>query len=136
MIFQKIIQVKPLKRGMNLITDQIQQGLGELPKQGLLNIFLKHTSASLTISENADSSVQSDMEKAINLIAPENQPFYQHTAEGPDDMPAHIKSSLLGVSLTIPIENSKLALGVWQGIYLFEHRNQLHKRNMVLTIYA
>jgi secondary thiamine-phosphate synthase enzyme len=101
-----------------------------------MNLFLQHTSASLTLNENADPTVQSDMESAISKLIKENEQYYQHTCEGPDDMPAHIKSTIIGNSLTIPITDGKLALGTWQGIYLFEHRDMCPTRNIVLTIYA
>ena len=107
-----------------------------MPKNGLINIFIKHTSAGLTLNENADYSVRDDFESIMNEIVPENQSYYTHTSEGDDDMPAHIKSSLLGSSITIPITNHKLNLGIWQGIYLCEFRNYGGKRKLILTIYS
>jgi len=105
-------------------------------KIGILHLFIKHTSASLTINEDADPTVRADFESHFNQIVPENQPYYKHTFEGSDDMPAHIKTSLLDTSLSIPISNGKLALGTWQGIYLCEHRNHGGNRNFVATAYG
>jgi len=107
--------------------------LGSL-KQGILHLFIKHSSASLTINENADTTVRSDMEKHLNIMVPEGASYYQHIFEGTDDMPAHIKTSLLGSSIMIPITNGQLNLGIWQGIYLGEHRNQAGARTLVATI--
>jgi len=131
-------QLPVKQRGFHLITDQLLQ---ELPiintlEQGILHLFIKHSSASLTINENADATVRSDMEKHFNVIAPENAPYYQHTYEGSDDMPAHIKASLLGSSISIPITKGRLNLGIWQGIYLGEHRNHAHSRTLVATIHG
>lgn len=136
MWLQKEISIKAKNRGFHLITEQIIKQLPELKqvKIGQLQLFIKHSSASLTINENADPTVRSDMEKHFNVIAPENAPYYQHTYEGPDDMPAHIKASLLGNSLLIPITNGALNLGIWQGIYLGEHRDHASSRQIVLTI--
>lgn len=136
MWIQKEFVLKPRNRGFHLITDEILQNCEEIHKVkvGLLNIFIQHTSASLTLNENASSDVRSDMEKHFNNIIPENAPYYQHTFEGADDMPAHIKSSILGASLTIPIINGRLNLGTWQGIYLCEHRNHGGARRLVITI--
>ncbi|MCZ7604404.1 MAG: secondary thiamine-phosphate synthase enzyme YjbQ [Melioribacteraceae bacterium] len=136
MWIQKEFVLKPRNRGFHLITDEIIQNCEEIHKVkvGLLNIFIQHTSASLTLNENASSDVRSDMEKHFNNIIPENAPYYQHTFEGADDMPAHIKSSILGASLTIPIINGRLNLGTWQGIYLCEHRNHGGARRLVITI--
>lgn len=136
MWIQKEFVLKPRNRGFHLITDEILQNCEEIHKVkvGLLNIFIQHTSASLTLNENASSDVRSDMEKHFNNIIPENAPYYQHTFEGADDMPAHIKSSILGASLTIPLINGRLNLGTWQGIYLCEHRNHGGARRLVITI--
>ena len=136
MIQQYEIILPNFKRGYHLVTSQITSQLGKLPKNGLINIFIKHTSAGLTLNENADYSVRDDFESIMNEIVPENQSYYTHTSEGDDDMPAHIKSSLLGSSITIPITNHKLNLGIWQGIYLCEFRNYGGKRKLILTIYS
>jgi secondary thiamine-phosphate synthase enzyme len=132
--FQKQIQLPPLRRGCHLITNYIVDALPEIRELscGLVNCFLLHTSASLTINENADPNVRADLEMSLNQIAPEDWD-YIHTEEGPDDMPAHVKSSLLGCSVTIPITNGRLNLGTWQGVYLCEHRNQPTRRSMVIT---
>lgn len=134
MMMQKEITLLPYPRGFHLITDQILRGLDELPETGLLNIFIKHTSAGITINENADPTVRKDFETVFNLLVPENQKVYRHTMEGPDDLPAHIKASLTGNSLTIPISNHRLNLGTWQGVYLCEFRNLGGKRKLVLTV--
>ena len=136
MIKQTLIQLNSRSRGFHIITQEVIKQLGELPTQGLLNLFIQHTSAGLTINENCDPSVRDDLEQAFNHLAPENQAYYTHIAEGSDDMPAHIKSSLVGPSLTIPITDKKLKLGTWQGIYLCEFRNSLHNRKIVATIYS
>ena len=132
---QKTIRIGPYRRGFHLITDEVLSAVPQIEQIqiGLLQVFLQHTSASLTINENADPDVRIDMETALNRIVPENQPFV-HTIEGPDDMPAHVKSSLLGPSLIIPISRGSLALGTWQGIYLCEHRNNATPRTLVLTL--
>ena len=129
------VRLTARKRGFHLITTEVVDGLPDLAEYecGLLHVFIQHTSASLSINENADPDVRPDMETAINLIAPENMPF-RHTCEGPDDMPAHVKAALIGNSLTIPISNGQLALGTWQGVYLCEHRNAGGQRRLVLTI--
>ena len=132
MIFQKEISLPPFPRGFHLITKHISS---VIPKSsGLLNIFIKHTSASLTINENADPTVRQDFETHFNVIVPENADHYLHTLEGPDDMTSHIKSSLLGSSVNIPIQNGRLLMGTWQGIYLCEHRNRGGVRNLVITV--
>lgn len=133
---QKVIIVPSKSRGMHLITDVIQSQLPELNKYkiGMLNLFIQHTSASLTINENADPTVREDFENYLNEAVREDTPYFVHTYEGPDDMPAHIKSSLLGSSLSIPISNGDLNLGTWQGLYLFEHRNKASQRTIVATI--
>ena len=133
---QKSIRLPAVPRGFHLITDLLEAQLPELETMevGLAHIFIQHTSASLCISENADPTVRHDFESHFNHLVPENQPYYRHTAEGPDDMPAHLKAALLGSSVSIPVTNGKLALGTWQGIYLCEHRNQGGKRWVVLTL--
>lgn len=133
---QTEIQLRPRSRGFHLITDEIRTELPELAKLkiGILHLFIKHTSASITINENADPTVRSDLESHFNHFVPENQSYYQHDYEGPDDMPAHIKSSILGASLSVPISHGKLNLGVWQGIYLCEHRNRGGSRQIVATL--
>ncbi|PKP21503.1 MAG: secondary thiamine-phosphate synthase [Bacteroidetes bacterium HGW-Bacteroidetes-21] len=136
MIIQKEIILPSLSRGMYLITDIIVRELPELPEHGLLNLFIKHTSAALSINENFDPSVPHDLNSFMNQIVPENYKHYTHTSEGADDMPAHIKSSLLGVSLTIPIQSKSMALGTWQGIYLCEFRNQKQQRRVFVTIFS
>ena len=135
---QKEIQINNKPRGFHLITHDILANLPEIDQieKGLLQIFIKHTSASLTINENADSTVRMDFESHFNEMVPENQPYYQHTMEGSDDMPAHLKSSILGSSLQIPISNGSLNMGVWQGIYLCEHRDHSGSRKLVLTAWG
>ncbi|MEE1062864.1 MAG: secondary thiamine-phosphate synthase enzyme YjbQ [Paludibacteraceae bacterium] len=122
------------RRGFHLVTGEILSHLPTLPKVGLLNLFIKHTSAGLTINENADPDVRVDMESIFNRMVKEREPYYQHTLEGDDDMPAHAKSTLVGDSLTIPITNGRLNLGTWQGIYLCEFRNYGGARHIVATI--
>ena len=136
MWIQKEISLNPRPRGFHLITDEILQNIQEIGdiSIGTMEIFIKHTSASLTINEDADPTVRDDFESHFNQIVPENAPYYKHTIEGPDDMPAHLKSSILGSSVTIPITNGTLNLGTWQGIYLCEHRNHGSSRNVVLTL--
>ena len=134
--FQKTIMIEGKNRGFHLITNQILDQIPEISefKIGMLHLFLKHTSASLTINENADPTVREDMETHFNQSVPENVSYYKHTMEGPDDMPAHIKSSTIGNNLTIPISKGELALGTWQGIYLCEHRNHAYSRKIIATI--
>ena len=122
------------RRGFHLITGEILRNLPPLPEVGLLHLFIKHTSAGLSINENADHDVRMDMESIFNHLVKEREPYYQHTLEGNDDMPAHAKSSIIGTSVTIPITNGKLNLGTWQGIYLCEFRNYGGNRRMVATI--
>ncbi len=122
------------KRGFHLVTNEVISHLPKLPSVGLLHLFIKHTSAALTINENSDPSVRADFEMSMNKLIKEGEPFYKHTLEGDDDMPAHIKSSLMGFSLTIPITNNQLNLGTWQGIYLCEFRNKGGQRTMLATI--
>ena len=136
--YQKEIQISPKKRGFHLITNEIIAAISEMKgiSIGQLNVFIKHTSASLTINENADASVRTDFESHFNKMIPENMPYYIHTYEGPDDMPAHIKASILGSSVQIPISNDKLNMGIWQGIYLCEHRDFGNARKLVLTAFG
>ncbi|WP_062064840.1 secondary thiamine-phosphate synthase enzyme YjbQ [Cellvibrio sp. OA-2007] len=136
MWIQKEIKLKPRARGFHLITDEILSQLPELKEVsvGLLNVFIKHTSASLTINENADPTVRQDFESYFNKFVPEDEPYYRHLDEGSDDLPSHIKSSILGSSHSIPITNGRLNMGIWQGIYLCEHRNYGGGRTIVLTI--
>ena len=132
MVFQKEIILKPFPRGFHIITNDI---VGILPRiTGIVHVFIKHTSASLTINENADPTVREDFETHFNKMVSEDETYFKHTIEGPDDMPAHLKSSILGSSITIPISNGKLNLGTWQGIYLCEHRNNASKRKIVITL--
>ena len=118
-----------------MVTGEILRHLGELPECGILNLFVKHTSCALTINENADPDVRHDLSESLDRIAPERQPFYRHTLEGDDDMPAHVKSTLCGVSLTVPVTGGKLNLGTWQGIYLCEFRDCSSPRRIVATLY-
>ncbi len=136
MVEQIEVRLGEYKRGFHLITNEIVSQLPELPEYGLLHIFIKHSSAGLTLNENADYTVREDFETVFNKLVPENDPDYQHTLEGPDDMPAHIKSSLVGASVTIPITGGRLNLGTWQGIYLCEFRNYGGSRKLVLTVYS
>lgn len=136
MYYQKEIVLEPKSRGFHLITHEIENQIPEMAdvKIGIANIFIKHTSASLTINENVSSDVLRDMERHFNKFVPENASYYEHIYEGDDDMPAHIKSSVLGAALSIPITNGNLNLGTWQGIYLGEHRNYGGARKLVVTI--
>lgn len=133
--YQNTIQLPAFHRGFHLITDHVEAGIAELSsiRIGLLHVFIRHTSASLTINENADPDVPLDLEASMNAIVPESFP-YRHTCEGPDDMPAHVKASMMGASVTVPISDGRLALGTWQGIYLCEHRNRAGRRKLVLTL--
>ena len=136
MIFaQSEIALPAVARGFHLITDRVEAACPELASTGcgLLNLFLQHTSASLTINENADPDVRTDLETVMNALVPESLPF-THTCEGPDDMPAHVKASMMGCSLSIPVRNGSLALGTWQGIYLCEHRNHGGSRRLIVTL--
>ena len=135
-VIQKETRLQPKSRGFHLITSEIEAELPELKEisAGILNVFIKHTSAGLTINENADPTVREDFESHINKMVPENMPYYKHTYEGADDMPAHIKSSLMGSSVEIPVTNGRLNLGTWQGIYLGEFRNHGGARKLVLTL--
>jgi secondary thiamine-phosphate synthase enzyme len=136
--FQTLVELPPRSRGFHLITeevrDAIEPALANI-KVGLVHLFLQHTSASLSINENADADVPRDLESSFNAIAPEGFP-YRHTCEGPDDMPAHVKASLLGVSLTIPLRGGQMCLGTWQGVYLCEHRNHGGRRRIVATVWG
>ena len=136
MVIQKEIKLLAKSRGAHLITGEILSALNDLPNLGMANIFVKHTSCALTINENCDPSVRADLNHFLDVLIPENWDGYTHTAEGPDDMPAHIKASLVGTSLNIPITNGKLNLGTWQGIYLCESRNSAGPRKLVLTVYS
>jgi secondary thiamine-phosphate synthase enzyme len=136
MWFQKEIRLKAQRRGFHLITEDILRQLPELEKVsvGMLNVFIKHTSASLTVNENADPTVRQDFESFFNRTVPEDEPYYEHTYEGSDDLPSHLKSSILGCSLNIPVTNGRLNLGIWQGVYLCEHRNHGGSRELVVTL--
>lgn len=136
--YQREILLKPYPRGFHLITPEVVNQLPELRqiKAGVLQVFIKHTSASLTVNENADPTVRVDFESHFNKMVPENAPYYRHTFEGSDDMPAHIKASLLGASVQIPITNGRLNLGTWQGIYLCEHRNHGGGRQLVVSAWG
>ena len=136
MIEQKEITLPSYGRGYHIISNLITKEIDKLPEKGLLNIFIKHTSAALTINENADPSVTVDFEKFMNHLIPDGDRLFSHTMEGPDDMAAHIKSSTFGQSLTIPISNHRLNLGTWQGIYLCEFRNHSGNRKLVITVYS
>ena len=136
MIQQIEITLPPFRRGYHLITGLIENNLPELPEKGLLHILVKHTSAGITINENADPTVRTDFEAFINKMIPEKDPVYVHTYEGDDDMPAHLKSSVFGVEVTIPVTNHRLNLGIWQGIYFCEFRNFGGKRKLVLTVFS
>lgn len=137
-IYQEVVQLKEVKRGFHLITSAIQQTLPQVRelKAGMCQVFIQHTSASLTINENADPTVRKDFEMFFNKTVPENDPEYLHDDEGSDDMPAHLKAALLGSSVMIPVRNGRLALGTWQGIYLCEHRDNGGPRTLVLTVWG
>lgn len=136
MWIQRHLKIKSLNRGFHLITREITDSLPELGEVevGLLHVFMQHTSAALTLNENADPTVRQDFESVFNRLIPEGEPYYIHNDEGPDDLPAHIKTSLLGPELTIPVSRGKMSLGTWQGIYLCEFRNHASSRNLVLTL--
>jgi secondary thiamine-phosphate synthase enzyme len=137
-IYQQSIELKERPRGFHLITSEVMRAIPELRElgKGMLQVFIQHTSASLTINENADPTVRKDFEMFFNKAVPENDPGYQHDDEGSDDMPAHLKAALLGCSVMIPIRNGRPALGTWQGIYLCEHRNHGGSRTLVLTAWG
>lgn len=134
MIRQYNILLPAYRRGFHIITDKILDAIDKLPDSGLLHVFIQHTSAALTVNENADPSVLIDFETVFSKVVPENAPYYCHTIEGSDDMPAHIKAAMLGSSVSIPIKNRHLQLGTWQGIYLCEFRNRAGKRKLFLTV--
>ncbi len=136
MIIQKEISLSGYRRGYHLITSVIEKNLPDLPDTGLLHILVKHTSAGITLNENADPTVRTDFENFMNKLIPEDDPVYIHTYEGSDDMPAHLKSSVIGSEVTIPITHGRLNLGTWQGIYFCEFRNFGGSRRLVLTIYS
>ncbi len=136
MITQKTLTLPIYSRGIHLVTDLIVNELGNLPEVGLVNFFIKHTSASLTINENADASVRTDFQNFIDKLIPDNTSYFTHKQEGKDDMPSHIKHSFIGTSITIPISNGKLNLGTWQGIFLCEFRDKAKNRTIVITIYS
>ncbi len=135
MVTQLTLELPPYRRGYHLITDKVMELLPTLPESGILNLFIQHTSAALTINENADPSVRQDLRTFVDELIPDNYAGFTHTIEGPDDMSAHIKSSFFGPSLTIPILQHKLALGTWQGIFLCEFRNGAPRRKIVVTIF-
>ncbi len=138
MWIQKEIRMKPKVRGFHLVTDEILFNVPELKgvKIGMMSVFIKHTSAALTLNENADPTVRQDFESFFNRSVPENEPYYKHMDEGSDDLPAHLKASILGSGLNVPITNGKLNLGVWQGVYLCEHRNHGGGRSLVVTVHG
>ena len=136
MVYQVEITLKEYPRGFYLITQEILQQVGSLPESGIFHVYIKHTSAGLTINENADFTVREDFESSFNRLVPEDADHYIHTVEGSDDMPAHIKSTLVGSSVSLPITNHLLNLGIWQGIYLCEFRNHGGRRKLVLTVYS
>jgi secondary thiamine-phosphate synthase enzyme len=136
MIVQQTFSLGPYERGFHLITSEVLRHVHELPESGLLHLFIQHTSAGLTINENADPDVLHDFGLYFDTLAPEHLAQMRHTLEGPDDMPAHIKATLTGSSVTIPITDHKLNLGTWQGIYLCEFRNHARRRTLVVTIYS
>lgn len=137
-IYQQTIALPQMKRGFHLVTGEVERALPQIAEltTGLCQVFIRHTSASLTLNENADPTVRRDFETFFNKTVPENDPDYVHDYEGPDDMPAHLKASLLGSSVLIPIQNGRLALGTWQGIYLCEHRNRGGSRELVITAWG
>ena len=137
-IFQQLLSLRERRRGFHIITDEVENALPEIReiKTGICQVFIQHTSAALTINENADPTVRVDFEMFFNKTVRENDPDYKHDYEGSDDMPAHLKSALLGNSVTIPIRNGRLALGTWQGIYLCEHRNYGGSRQLVITAWG
>ncbi|MBO0592250.1 YjbQ family protein [Cellulophaga sp. E16_2] len=136
--YQTEVRLRSFSRGFHLVTTEVLNALPEIKaiNVGMLQVFIKHTSASLTLNENADPTVRLDFESHMNVMVPENQPYYKHDYEGADDMPAHIKSSLMGASVQIPITNGQLNLGIWQGIYLCEHRDNASGRHIVITAFG
>ncbi len=135
MIIHHELTLLPKTRGFHLITNEVLKNLEPLPENGILHLFIKHTSAGLCINENADPDVLDDFESIFSYMVPENMPFLKHTIEGPDDMPAHIKASMVGASISIPIDHHGLMLGTWQGIYLCEFRNNGGSRKLIASIY-
>jgi len=138
MWLQREITLRPRPRGFHLVTDEVESALPELREVqvGLAHLFIRHTSASLTLNENASPDVRRDFESWFNAVVPENAPFWTHTIEGPDDMPAHIKASVLGPALTVPVSRGRFALGTWQGVYLCEHRDHGGARSLVVTVFG
>ncbi|WP_158826136.1 secondary thiamine-phosphate synthase enzyme YjbQ [Mucilaginibacter lacusdianchii] len=137
-IYQQLLKLRAKPRGFHLVTNEIIEALPQISefKSGMCQVFIQHTSASLTVNENADPTVRKDFEMYFNKAVPENDPDYMHNDEGPDDMPAHLKAAMLGSSVMIPIRNGRLALGTWQGIYLCEHRNYGGPRNVMITAWG
>ena len=135
---QRQMRLPPLERGFHLVTREVEQAVPEIGdlRVGVAHVFVRHTSASLTINENASPDVRRDLESWFSSAVPEDAPYWRHTVEGPDDMPAHVKASLLGSSLTLPVSNGSLALGTWQGIYLCEHRERASGRELVVTLWG
>ena len=134
-VYSRAIEVRAARKGLHEITDKVQAVVAQSGiEEGLCNIFIQHTSASLVINENADPTARRDLEEFLNRLVPENMPWYRHTAEGPDDMPSHIKSILTNVSITIPVIDRKLGLGSWQGIYLWEHRDHASSRTVLVSV--
>jgi secondary thiamine-phosphate synthase enzyme len=138
MWLQREVQLAPLPRGFHLVTGEVERALPELAgvRVGIAHVFLRHTSASLSLNENASADVRRDFESWFNEAVPEDAPFWTHTVEGPDDMPAHVKASLLGCSLTVPVSGGSFALGTWQGIYLCEHRERASGRQLLVTLWG
>ncbi len=135
-MFQRMFTVRAPRRGLQMITEKVEHAVRESDvESGMCNIFVQHTSASLTISENADPTARRDLEAFLDRLVPENEPYYRHTVEGPDDMPSHIKSILTDVSLLVPVMRGSLALGTWQGIYLWEHRDDPPARSVIVTVW-
>ena len=135
---QTVLRLKPRSRGFHLVTDEVVRALPELGRLrvGIAHFFLQHTSASLSINENADPDVRADFDRWLDRAVPEGAPYFVHTAEGPDDMPAHVKSGVMGASVSVPIRDGRLALGTWQGLYLGEHRDQGGSRTVVVTLFG
>lgn len=134
MIRQFEIKLKPYSRGFHLIDEEIIRSIGVLPEVGVMHIFIQHTSAGITVNENYDPTVRQDFNNFFNELVPENLSYFKHTLEGADDMPAHIKASMVGFSVTIPITDKRLNMGIWQGIYLCEFRNNGGRRKLIVTI--
>ena len=135
---QTVIRLKPRARGFHLVTDEVVRALPDLARfrVGIAHFFLQHTSASLSVNENADPDVRADLDRWLDRAVPDNAPYFVHTAEGPDDMPAHVKSGVMGVSLSVPVRDGRLALGTWQGLYLGEHRDEGGSRSVVVTLFG